>query len=92
MPSITPEISLKVSALLKTMGKLSDPMIAEAKKKHDGNGKVPLGILHYLIEDKKITEDDIVAAISRNYALRKIHLTEQTVKKEALAKLPKDFI
>ncbi|EMH80264.1 type II secretory pathway, ATPase PulE/Tfp pilus assembly pathway, ATPase PilB [alpha proteobacterium HIMB114] len=92
MPSITPEISLKVSALLKTMGKLSDPMIAEAKKKHDGNGKVPLGILHYLIEDKKITEDDIVAAISRNYALRKIQLTEQTVKKEALAKLPKDFI
>ena len=74
------------------MGKLSDPMIAEAKKKHDGNGKVPLGVLHYLIEDKKVTEDDIVAAISRNYALRKIHLTEQMVKKEALAKLPKEFI
>ena len=92
MPSISPEISLKVSTLLKNMGKLSDPMIAEAKKKHDGNGKVPLGILHYLIEDKKITEDDVVAAISRNYALRKIQLTEQTVKKEALAKLPKDFI
>jgi len=92
MPSISPEISLKVTNLLKSMGKLSDPMIAEAKKKHDGNGKVPLGVLHYLIEDKKVTEDDIVAAISRNYALRKIHLTEQMVKKEALAKLPKDFI
>ena len=92
MPSISPEISLKVTNLLKTMGKLSEPMIAEAKKKYDGNGKAPLGILHYLIEGKKVTEDDIVAAISRNYALRKIHLTEQTVKKEALAKLPKDFI
>ena len=92
MPSISPEISLKVTNLLKTMGKLSDPMIAEAKKKYDGNGKAPLGILHYLIEDKKVTEDDIIAAISRNYALRKIQLTEQTVKKEALAKLPKDFI
>ncbi|MDC1148492.1 GspE/PulE family protein [Pelagibacteraceae bacterium] len=92
MPSISPEISLKVTNLLKSMGKLSDPMIAEAKKKHDGNGKVPLGVLHYLIEDKKVTEDDIVAAISRNYALRKIHLTEQMVKKEALAKLPKEFI
>ena len=92
MPSISPEISLKVTNLLKTMGKLSDPMIAEAKKKYDGNGKAPLGILHYLIEDKKVTEDDVIAAISRNYALRKIQLTEQTVKKEALAKLPKDFI
>jgi len=92
MPSISPEISLKVTNLLKSMGKLSDPMIAEAKKKHDGNGKVPLGVLHYLIEDKKVTEDDIVAAISRNYALRKIHLTEQMVKKDALAKLPKEFI
>jgi type IV pilus assembly protein PilB len=92
MPSISPEISLKVTNLLKTMGKLSDPIIAEAKKKYDGNGKAPLGILHYLIEDKKVTEDDIIAAISRNYALRKIQLTEQTVKKEALAKLPKDFI
>ena len=92
MPSISPEISLKVTNLLKSMGKLSDPMIAEAKKKHDGNGKVPLGVLHYLIEDKKVTEDDIVAAISRNYALRKIHLTEQMVKKDALGKLPKEFI
>ena len=92
MPSISPEISLKVTNLLKTMGKLSEPMIAEAKKKYDGNGKAPLGILHYLIEGKKVTEDDVVAAISRNYALRKIHLTEQTVKKEALAKLPKEFI
>ena len=92
MPSISPEISLKVTNLLKTMGKLSEPMIAEAKKKYDGNGKAPLGILHYLIEGKKVTEDDIVAAISRNYALRKIHLTEQTVKKEALAKLPKEFV
>ena len=92
MPSISPEISLKVTNLLKTMGKLSDPAIAEAKKKYDGNGKAPLGVLHYLIEDKKVTEDDIIAAISRNYALRKIQLTEQSVKKEALAKLPKEFI
>ena len=92
MPTISPEISLKVTNLLKTMGKLTDPVIAEAKKKYDGNGKAPLGILHYLIEDQKVSEDDIVAAISRNYALRKIQLTEQTVKKEALVKLPKDFI
>ena len=92
MPSISPEISLKVTNLLKTMGKLSDPAITEAKKKYDGNGKAPLGVLHYLIEDKKVTEDDIIAAISRNYALRKIQLTEQSVKKEALAKLPKEFI
>ena len=92
MPSISSEISLKISNLLKTMGKISEDSIIEAKKKHEGNGEVPLGILHYLLEDKKITEDDVVAAISRNYALRKIQLTEQTVKKDALAKFPSDFI
>ena len=63
MPSISPEISLKVTNLLKTMGKLSDPAIAEAKKKDDGKGKAPLGVLHYMIEDKKVTENDIIAAI-----------------------------
>ena len=61
MPIISSEISLKISNLLKTMGKISDDSILEAKKKYEGNGKVPLGILHYLLEDKKITEDDVVA-------------------------------
>jgi type IV pilus assembly protein PilB len=92
MPSISSEISLKISSLLKSMGKVTEDTLNEAKKKHDGNGEVPLGILHYLLEDEKITEDDIVAAISRNYALRKVQLTEQTVKKDALAKFPSEFI
>ena len=92
MPSISSEISLKISNLLKTMGKITEDTLSEAKKKHDGNDETPLGILHYLLEDEKITEDDIVAAISRNYALRKIQLTEQTVKKDALAKFPSEFI
>ena len=92
MPSINPEISLKISTLLKNMGKLSDANLVEAKKKFDGNGKKDLGVLDYLLEDNLVTEDDIIAAVSRNYALRKIVLTEQTIKKEAVKKLPKDFI
>ena len=92
MPNINPEISLKISTLLKNMGKLSDANLVEAKKKFDGNGKKDLGVLDYLLEDNLVTEDDIIAAVSRNYALRKIVLTEQTVKKEAVKKLPKDFI
>ena len=92
MPSVSPEISLKISNLLKTMGKITEDVINNAKKKYDGNGEVPLGILHYLLEDQKITEDDIISAISRNYALRKIQLTEKTVQKDALAKFPSEFI
>ena len=92
MPSISPEISIKISTLLKTMGKVSDSVLINAKKKFESNGKKPLGVLDYLIEDKSISEDDVVAAVSRNYALRKIILTEQTVKKDAVKKLPKDFI
>ena len=45
-----------------------------------------------LIDDKLVSEDDIVSAVSRNYALRKTILTEQNIKKEAVKKLPKDFI
>ena len=74
------------------MGKVSDSVLINAKKKFESNGKKPLGVLDYLIEDKSISEDDVVAAVSRNYALRKIILTEQTVKKDAVKKLPKDFI
>ena len=92
MPSINPEISIKISNLLKTSGKLSEANFNDAKKKYDGNGKAPLGVLEYLINDNLVSEDDIVAAVSRNYALRKIILTEQTVKKDAVKKLPKDFI
>lgn len=92
MPSLNPEISLKISNLLKNMGKLSDASIAEAKKKLESNGEKDLGALDYLLEDKLITEDDIVAAVSRNYALRKIILTEQSIKKDAVKKLPKEFI
>jgi len=92
MPSINPEISIKISNLLKTSGKLSEANFNEAKKKYDGNGKAPLGVLEYLINDNLVSEDDIVAAVSRNYALRKIILTEQTIKKDAVKKLPKDFI
>ena len=92
MPTINPEISLKISNLLKTTGKISEPILNDAKKKFEGNGKSPLGILEYLLNDKLITEDDIVAAVSRNYALRKIVLTEQTIKKDAVKKLPKEFI
>ena len=92
MPSINPEISIKITNLLKTSGKLSEANFNEAKKKYDSNGKVPLGVLEYLIDDKLVSEDDIVSAVSRNYALRKTILTEQNIKKEAVKKLPKDFI
>ena len=92
MPSINPEISLKISTLLKNSGKLSDANFNEAKKKYESNGKAPLGVLEYLINDNLVTEDDIVSAVSRNYALRKIILTEQSIKKDAVKKLPKDFI
>ncbi|ETA70689.1 Flp pilus assembly complex ATPase component TadA [Candidatus Pelagibacter ubique] len=92
MTSINPEISIKISNLLKSSGKLSEANFNEAKKKYDSNGKVPLGVLEYLIDDKLVSEDDIVSAVSRNYALRKTILTEQSIKKEAVKKLPKDFI
>ena len=92
MPSINPEISLKISNLLKNTGKLTETNFNNAKQRYESNGKAPLGILEYLIEDKLVTEDDIVAAVSRNYALRKIVLTEQNIKKDAVKKLPKEFI
>ena len=92
MTSLNPEISLKISNLLKTTGKLSEANLNDAKKRYDSNGKTPLGILEYLLSDKHITEDDVVAAVSRNYALRKIILTEQNIKKDAVKKLPKEFI
>ena len=92
MPSINPEISLKISNLLKSAGKLSEANFNDAKQRYENNGKAPLGILEYLINDKHVNEDDIVAAVSRNYALRKVVLTEQNIKKEAIKKLPKDFI
>ena len=92
MPTISPEISIKIAGLLKSMGKVSDESISEAKKKYEGNGKTPLGILTYLLEDKKIAEDDLVTAVSRNYALRKVLLNEQAIKKDAISKVPKDFI
>ena len=92
MPSINPDISLKITTLLKNSGKLSEANFNEAKKKYESNGKVPLGVLEYLINDKLISEDDVVSAVSRNYALRKVVLTEQSIKKDAVKKLPKDFI
>ena len=92
MATLAPEISSKISNLLKMTGKVNDQVLADAKKKFESNGKQPLGMLHYLVHDKKVSEDDIVAVISRNYALRKIQLTEILVKKEALKKIPKDFI
>ena len=92
MTSLNPEISLKISNLLKTTGKLSEANFNDAKKKFENNGKAPLGVLEYLINDKLVSEDDIVAAVSRNYALRKIILSEQNIKKEAVKKLPKEFI
>ena len=91
MPSISSDISVKISTLLKSMGKISDGALADAKKKYESNGETPLGLLDYLIEEKTISEDDVVAAVSRNYALRKVVLTEQTIKKDAV-KNSKDFI
>jgi len=92
MKNLSPEISTKISNLLSTMGKVSVEAISEAKSKFENNGEKPLGILSYLLEDQKITEDDLVTAVSRNYALRKVILNEQSIKKDALTKLPKDFI
>ena len=51
-----------------------------------------MGVLEYLINDKFVTEDDIVAAVSRNYALRKICSYRTKYKKRAVKKLPKEFI
>ena len=92
MPTISPEISVKIAGLLKSMGKVSEQSISEAKKKFEANGKTSLGILTYLLEDKKIEEDDLVTAVSRNYALRKVLLNEQAIKKDAISKVSKDFI
>jgi type IV pilus assembly protein PilB len=92
MPSINPDISLKITTLLKNSGKVSEANLNEAKKKFESNGKAPLGVLEYLINDNLVSEDDVVSAVSRNYALRKIVLTEQSIKKDAVKKLPKDFI
>ena len=91
MASINPEIVLKITTLLKNTGKVSEVNLNEAKKKFESNGKAPLGVLEYLINDNLVSEDDVVSAVSRNYALRKIILTEQSIKKDA-KKLPKDFI
>ena len=92
MPSLNPEISLKISNLLKNTGKLSEANFDNAKQRYESNGKAPLGILEYLINDNLVSEDDIISAVSRNYALRKIILTEQNIKKDAVKKLPKEFI
>ena len=92
MPSISSDISEKIALLLNKMGKISESNFTDAKKIHESNGEKPLGVLAHLIEENLVTEDDVVAAVSRNYALRKIVLTEQTVKKDAVKKLPKDFI
>ena len=92
MPSINPEISIKISNLLKTSGKLSEVNFNAAKTKYESNGKAPLGVLEYLLNDSHVNEDDIVSAISRTYALRKVVLTEQSIKKDAVKKLPKEFI
>ena len=92
MPSLNPEISLKISNLLKNTGKLSEANFDNAKQRYESNGKAPLGILEYLINDNLVSEDDIISAVSRNYALRKIVLTEQNIKKDAVKKLPKEFI
>ena len=89
MPSLSPEISNKITNLLKTGGKITEAQLTDAKTKYESNGKVPLGILEYLINDEIISEDDIVATVSRNYALRKIALTEQIIKKEAVKNFQK---
>ena len=52
MPSISSDISVKISTLLKSMGKISDGALADAKKKYESNGETPLGLLDYLIEEK----------------------------------------
>ena len=49
MPTISADISLKVANLLKISGKITEEGIVTAKKKYEGNGQVPLGILHYLL-------------------------------------------
>jgi type IV pilus assembly protein PilB len=92
MPTLSPEISVKISNFLKGMGKVNDQNIADAQKAFESNGKAPLGVIQYLLKSNQVTEDDVVSAISRNYALRKINLTEQNIKADAVNKLPRDFI
>ena len=50
MPSINPEISIKISNLLKTSENYLKLTLTRLKK-YDSNGKVPLGVLEYLIDD-----------------------------------------
>ena len=49
MPSINPDISIKISNLLKTSGKLSEANFNKNKKKYKNNVKAPLVVFKYLI-------------------------------------------
>ena len=42
MPTISPEISVKITGLLKSMGKVSEQSISEAKKNMKGMAKLHL--------------------------------------------------
>jgi type IV pilus assembly protein PilB len=49
-------------------------------------------IVNELLKKKFVTEDDIVKAISRNFAIKKFDLSVENVKPEAIKSLPTAFI
>ena len=86
---LSPAASEKIAELLKNSGLLSsDRYIKITTQCSQDKGK----IVNELLKKKFVTEDDIVKAISRNFAIKKFDLSVENVKPEAIKSLPTAFI
>ena len=86
---LSPAVSEKIAELLKNSGLLSsDRYIKITTQCSQDKGK----IVNELLKKKFVTEDDIVKAISRNFAIKKFDLSVENVKPEAIKSLPTTFI
>lgn len=86
---LSPAVSEKIAELLKNSGLLSsDRYIKITTQCSQDKGK----IVNELLKKKFVTEDDIVKAISRNFAIKKFDLSVENVKPEAIKSLPAAFI
>ncbi len=86
---LSPAVSEKIAELLKNSGLLSsDRYIKITTQCSQDKGK----IVNELLKKKFVTEDDIVKAISRNFAIKKFDLSVANVKPEAIKSLPTAFI
>ena len=86
---LSPAVSEKIAELLKNSGLLSsDRYIKITTQCSQDKGK----IVNELLKKKFVTEDDIVKAISRNFAIKKFDLSVENVKPEAIKSLPTAFI